>query len=148
MGVVVEMFRDAVDPQGRHRFSCALSTWQFLRELGETFGWRPHGTTYSVPPNVKVEVPALRNYQPGDALDHKRVTAEDAMSWAAALNIAKRSAHLDAMIKARLSATGASCEMTEGLLLSLLDEFIQYAYGGAFTFAISADDSVGRQGGQ
>ena len=69
MGAVVEMYRDAVEVKGRDRFSCSLATWALLAELGQAFGWRPQGTTYRIPPRLKVETPALQDYQPGNALD-------------------------------------------------------------------------------
>ena len=49
MSVIVEMFREAAAPNGRNRFSCPMQTWEFLRELGQAFGWQPKGTTYVLP---------------------------------------------------------------------------------------------------
>jgi hypothetical protein len=134
MNGTVEMFRAAVEREGRDRFSCSLAVWELLVEIGQTFGWQPKGTTYLVSPRQKVETPALRNYQPGNALDHKRVETEDAIAWARALEVAKRSPHLAAMMNARSEAIGAS----DGTAPHL-DEFIAFAYGGAFTFAISRE---------
>jgi hypothetical protein len=62
------------------------------------------------------------------------------MAWARALEVAKVSPHLEGMIEARsaaLSASGASGDLLPGTL----DEFIQFAYGGAFAFAILSDDA-------
>jgi hypothetical protein len=139
VGVRVELFRDAAESQGRDLFSCPAELWELLVELGETFGWRPLGTTYLVPPKSKVVTPARQNYQAGSAQDYKRVEAQDAIAWAGALDGAKRSPHFIAMVSARSAAIGGGS--SEAALLSLIDEFIQYVYGGAFTFAaLPADD--------
>jgi hypothetical protein len=124
MAYIVDMFRDAAERKGRDRFSCSIAVWELLAEIGATFGWRPTGTTYIQPVHSKVESPARHNYQPGNAQDHKRVHAEDAAAWAAALAKAKQSPHFAAMIRSR--------ELPPGLL----DEFIEFAYGGGFAFAI------------
>jgi hypothetical protein len=141
MTVIVEMFRAAAAPHGRNRFSCPLSVWDFLWELGHAFGWRPHGTTYVVPAKSTLESPALRDYQPGGTQDYKQVGAEDAMAWAHALEVAKASPHLTRMIEARSAAFASSGKGGSELLPGVLDEFIEFAYGGAFAFAISSDDA-------
>lgn len=140
MSGTVQMFRVAAEPNGRDRFSCPLSVWELLREIGETFGWRPTGTTYKTSPRRSVDASVRHNYQPGDALDHKRVETEDAVTWASALALAKRSPHFAAMMSARSAATSA--DIAGELLPGMLDEFIEFAYGGAFTFAISPDPNV------
>jgi hypothetical protein len=136
-GVHIQLFRDAAESQGRDRFSCPAAVWELLLELGETFGWRPLGTTYQVPPKSKVTTPARQNYQAGDALDCKTVETADAIAWAGALDGAKRSPHFIAMVSARSAAIGGGTSVDS--LLSLIDEFIVYVYGGAFTFAISPE---------
>lgn len=125
MSAIVEMFREAATPKGRHRFSCPLAAWELLRELGQAFGWQPQGTTYVLPEKSKVEAPALRNYEPGNVRDHKKVEAEDAKAWAQALQVARASPHAAAMIEARSAG-----ELPPGLI----DEFIEFAFGGAFEF--------------
>lgn len=132
MNGVVEMFRDAAERHGRDRFSCSLPVWRFLKDLAVTFGWQPRGTTYSTQANPGIDLPARHDYQPGDSRDRKYVDAEDAIAWANALGVAKRSSHSTAMIEA--AADGA---LMEAPLHSLIDEFVAYAYGGAFAFAIS-----------
>jgi len=134
MNATVQMFRMAAEPHGRDRFSCPLPVWELLRELGETFGWQPMGTTYITPPQRSVDTSVRHNYQPGGALDHKCVDAEDALAWARALEVAKRSPHFDGMMNARSTAGGIN--IVGELLTGVLDEFIEFAYGGAFTFAI------------
>ena len=141
MSGTVEMFREAVEPKGRDRFSCSVAVWELLAEIGQTFGWHPKGTTYLVLPRQKVDTPALRNYEPGTSLDHKRVEAEDAIAWARALEVAKRSPHLGAMMNARSVVSGTTDGPTADLPPPLLDEFIAFAYGGAFVFAVSRDRS-------
>lgn len=143
MNAVVEMFRDAAERHGRDRFSCSLPVWRFLKDLAVTFGWQPRGTTYSTVANPAVDLPARHDYQPGDARDRKHVDAEDAIAWANALEAAKRSSHSTAMIQA--AADGA---LPEAPLHSLIDEFVAYAYGGAFAFAtapvcVGSDDAGG-----
>ena len=138
---MVEMFRDATVPKGRDRYSCPVPIWEFLWELGRAFGWQPTGTTYVVPPRLKLEAPARRNYQPGNSQDSKRLEEQDAVAWARALEAAKMSPHTAAMVQAR--ATAGAGESGGELLPGVLDEFIQFAYGGAFEFTLSHEDASG-----
>ena len=151
MSVSVEMFREAASPKGRNRFACPLSTWELLWELGHAFGWHPRGTTYVLPAKSTVEAPARRNYQPGSARDHMptreplpavaQVEAADAVAWAHALEVAKASPHAAAMIEARSAALADAGKLTGDPLPGVIDEFIEFAYGGAFEFAIWSDAS-------
>lgn len=141
MSEIVEMFRQAGAPKGRDRFSCPLQTWELLWELGHAFGWRPKGTTYVLPAKSPVEAPARRDYQPGSLRDHKQVDAEDATAWARALQVAKVSPHTAAMIEARSAALAGAGKPGSELLPGIIDEFIEFAYGGAFEFAIRSDAS-------
>jgi hypothetical protein len=141
MSAIVEMFRGAAAPGGRHRFSCSVPTWELLLELGRAFGWQPKGTTYVLPEKSAVEAPARRNYQPGSVHDHKQVETEDAMAWARALEVAKVSPHAAAMIAARSAALAEAGKNGAELQLGVIDEFIAFAYGGAFEFAIGSDAS-------
>jgi hypothetical protein len=141
MSAIVEMFREAASPKGRNRFACPLSTWELLRELGHAFGWQPRGTTYVLPAKSTVETPARRDYQPGTARDHKQVEAEDALAWARALEVAKASPHAAAMIEARSAALADAGKVGGDPLPGVIDEFIAFAYGGAFEFAIWDDAS-------
>jgi len=88
-----------------------------------------------------IEVPARRNYQPSGSQDQKRVQEEDALSWARALEVAKASPHLEAMIEARSTALFGSEGSGGKLLPGVLDEFIEFAYGGTFEFAIRSEDA-------
>ena len=138
MSAIVEMFRDAAAPTWRDRYSCPAAIWELLWELGRAFGWQPTGTTYVMPAKRIVEAPARRNYQPGGSQDHKKVEEQDALAWARALEMAKKSPHAEAMIHARF---GARVDEPGGELLpGVIDEFIEFAYGGAFEFAISSED--------
>ena len=94
-------------------------------------GWQPKGTTYVLPLKSPVEAPARRDYQPGGSQDHKRVEAEDAIEWARALEVAKVSPHAAAMIDARAAALVDSGQRRGEMLPGVLDEFIEFAYGGA-----------------
>jgi hypothetical protein len=141
MSPVVQLFREAVAPNGRNRFSCPMPVWELLWELGHAFGWHPQGTTYVLPARSKVETPARRDYQPGNVQDHKHVEAADAMAWARALEVAKASPHAVAMIEARAAALAGAGEVAAQLLPGVIDEFIEFAYGGAFEFAIGSDAS-------
>jgi hypothetical protein len=139
MSVVVEMFREAAAPHGRNRFSCPISIWELLWELGQAFGWQPKGTTYVLPTKSTMEAPARRNYQPGSLQDHKHVEAEDAMAWARALEVAKLSPHSAGMIAARSAALADAGKAGGAPLPGVIDEFVEFAYGGAFDFAILSD---------
>ena len=138
MSDVVELYRDAVEPGGRDRFSCSVATWELLQEIGRTFGWHPTLATYVAPAGVSSRAPARRNYRPGGALDQKRIEEDDAVAWANALESAKDSPHLAAMIAARAAAiTAADGQAAETLLPGIIEEFIEFAYGGAFTFVLA-----------
>jgi hypothetical protein len=141
MSAIVEMFRGAAVPGGRNRFSCPVATWELLGDLGRAFGWHPTGTTYVLPAKALLEAPARRNYQPGSVRDHKQVEAEDAMAWARALEVAKLSPHTAAMIEARSAALAGVDKVGGELPPGVIDEFIEFAYGGAFEFAIWSDIS-------
>lgn len=121
------------------QFVCAASTWEFLRELGQTFGWHPRGTTYvtSTIPRTSPTAPIRHNYQPGGPQDCKRIEAEDAIEWAGSLRAAKHSAHFIGMIRAHAGLDDSAQEP----LLSIVDEFIQFAYEGAFVFALDEESS-------
>lgn len=139
MSTVVQMFRESAAPKGRNRFSCPLPVWELLSELGQSFGWHPKGTTYVLPAKSKMEAPARRNYEPGTVQDHKQVEAEDAIAWAQALEVAKASPHAAAMLEARSAALAGAGKASSELLPGVIDEFIEFAYGGAFEFAIWSD---------
>jgi hypothetical protein len=144
MSAIVEMFRGAAS----QRFSCPVPIWDLLWELGHAFGWRPTGTTYVMPAKSTVETPARRNYEPGDSQDHKRVEGEDAVAWARALEVAKVSPHVTAMIEARSAGLASGATPGGELLSGVLDEFIEFAYGGAFEFAISSADVNAAESGR
>jgi len=125
------------------RFVCPVSTWEFLRDLGQTFGWNPRGATYVTNPRQRtLPSPTIRhNYQPGGMQDCKQIEAADAVEWASALGAAKRSSHLSGMIRAH----AALVRSDEEPLLDLVDEFIDFAHAGAFVFALYAEpDSPAR----
>lgn len=129
----IRLYRDAAEPHGRDLFSCSLAQWNFLLELGRTFGWAPAGTTYELRPDSKIVSAARRDYEPGPASDRKLVDAEDARKLAHALEDAIASPHLPAIIEAHAAAMSTS-ENTQAAVLDSAAEFIEYAYGGAFMF--------------
>jgi len=140
MSDVVEMYRDAVERGGRDRFSCSVPVWELLQEIGQTFGWQPAGATYVAPAQRKIDARALHDYRPGGALDQKRIERDDAVAWAGALERAKDSPHLTAMILRRAAAITAPEGRTgDPLLPGVMEEFVAFAYGGAFTFVLSSD---------
>ena len=136
---MVFMFRDTAEAQGRDLFSCSDAEWQFLQTLATTFGWQPSGTTYQAPPRLKLTITALRNYVPGDASDRKDVSRDDAIDWGRALECAKRSPHFTAMLGTSAAAAAAHEPVSTASLVGLIDEFIAYVYGGAFSFASAYD---------
>jgi hypothetical protein len=142
VSAIVEMFREGAAP---NRFSCPVPIWEFLWELGRAFGWHPKGATYVMPARSTVEVPARRNYEPGDSHDHKQVEQEDAVAWARALEVAKASPHIAAMIEARFVALEGGSQAVDELLPGMLDEFIEFSYGGAFKFAIRNEGTSGAE---
>ncbi len=136
------MVRDATEPGGRDRFSCTVAVWDLCLELGEGFGWQPQGTTYVQQAGTQRETSTRHDYRPGSSRDYKRIEAADAIDWAAALDRANDSPHLAAMLAARphLSAPGESEPDTAAAhLRATVSEFIEYAYGGAFSFAATHD---------
>lgn len=134
MSDVVEMYRDAAEAGGRDRYSCSVSSWKLLQEIGQAFGWQPAGATYVAPVQLKVQASARRDYQPGGTLDQKCIEQGDATAWAGALELAKGSPHLAAMLAAR----GVGSAAAVALWCGVLEEFVQFAYGGAFTFLLSS----------
>lgn len=131
MSSTVEMFRDAAEAGGRDRFSCSLLMWNLLQQIGTEFDWAPEGSTYIAHPGSKFVTPVERNYQPGDAEDLKRLSAEDAMAWAHALETALLSPRLSEILAAH-----APAGVPHETLISVLKEFTEYCYGGAFVFAM------------
>jgi hypothetical protein len=124
------------------RFLCAASTWDFLRDLGQTFGWRPRGTTYvtSSRQTTRPSAHIRHNYQAGGEQDCKQISSDDAVEWANALGIAKDSSHFDGMMRAHAGLIDSSMEP----LLKVVDEFIAFAREGAFVFAISETSEAQR----
>lgn len=137
---VVRLYRNAAEEYGRDLFACSPEEWRFLIELGRTFGWQPRGTTYQLPAGSKRESVALRNYEAGTKEDRKLVSAEDALDWARALATALRSSHFASMIEAGPRGNSGH-SATPQLLADLVAEFTQYAFGGAFAFALEEDDA-------
>jgi hypothetical protein len=125
--------RGSTQHEGR-RFVCPVSTWEFLRDLGQTFGWHPRGATYvTTSKQTTLPLTAIRhNYQAGDMQDCKQIETADAVEWASALGLAKRSAYLNGMIRAHAALVRSG----EEPLLEMVDEFIDFARAGAFVFAL------------
>jgi len=130
--MTVEMVRDAEERGGRDRFSLSLQSWEFMLELGRASGWQPQGTTY-VPASTSKTVADVRHgYRPGGVRDYKSISTEDAMNWARALESAKSSQYFEEQISSRFGSSDCTS------LRSLMDEFIEYVYGGTFAFAATA----------
>src|SRR5688572_17795734 len=130
---MIVALRGSPQHEGR-RFVCPVSTWEFLRDLGQTFGWQPRGSTYVTSLRQSTQPPpAIRhNYQPGGMQDCKQIEMHDAVEWASALGLAKRSSYLRGMIRAHAALVHSG----EQPLLDLVDEFIDFARGGAFVFSL------------
>lgn len=131
---MIVALRGSTQHEGR-RFVCPVNTWEFLRDLGQTFGWHPRGATYVTSSKKQRTLPvtAIRhNYQAGDIQDCKQIETADAVEWASALRLAKRSSHLTGMIRAHAALERSS----EKALLDMVDEFIDFARAGAFVFAL------------
>ena len=128
--------REAPQHEAR-RFVCPVSTWEFLRDLGQTFGWQPRGATYVTTSKQKAQLLAIirHNYQPGGMQDCKQIEAKDAIEWAGALGVAKRSSHFDGMIRAHAALLSSA----EEPLVDMVDEFIEFARAGAFVFSLRTE---------
>lgn len=143
MQFIVSMVRNSVESGGRDRFSCSSPAWELLIEVAQTFGWKALGATYRPPNDENPEPDSVRHdYRPGSRRDFKFVTRADATAWANALSEARKSPHLDAMIGARPGAItlppGTSAEALQSAnapFAVVMDEFIVYAFGGAFCFS-------------
>jgi hypothetical protein len=123
--------------QDGRRFICPARTWEFLRDLGQTFGWQPRGTTYVTSSRQKTPPLQIRhNYQPGDVQDYKQVEADDAIEWARALSTAKHSGYFSGMAGAH---AGLVDTPEKKALLNVVDEFIDFAREGAFVFALLSE---------
>lgn len=134
--LIVELFRERGE-KGGDQFSCTLAEWNFLRELGKTFGWHPIGTTYlpqkGQPARHK---PIKHDYQPGDSEDRKRVESDDSAQWAATLDRARRSPFISGMLHARAQLQESESTSSAQALESLLNNFIEFARRGSFTIAL------------
>lgn len=130
MNSSVEMFRDAAERKGRDRFACSLQIWDLLQEIGAEFGWSPSGSSYVALPGTKHVTPAGRDYQPGEIRDLKQVSEQDAMAWANALEAAILSPRLSEILMRRAPAA-----IPYHTLVSVVREFTEYCYGGAFAFS-------------
>jgi hypothetical protein len=138
------LFRASREEGGRDLFSCSTFEWSLLHELATTFGWKPLGTTYPLPARSKITVLARHDYQPGAPSDIKHVERSDAAQWARSLEGAKQSGHLKAILDARSGPGSAESPYDPGALATLVDEFTQYAYGGAFDFSIAETSAKDR----
>ncbi|MFC4312407.1 hypothetical protein ACFPN2_25210 [Steroidobacter flavus] len=119
------------------RFLCSVTTWEFLSDLGQTFGWHPRGSTYvttarqRTPPSIAIR----HNYQPGGMQDGKQIEAADATEWARALGIARHSSYFSGMIRAHATLVRSA----EEPLRDMVDEFIDFARVGAFVFSLCSE---------
>lgn len=138
----VGMVRNSAEPGGRDRFSCSTDNWELLLDTGKAFGWKAQGTLY-VPTDIAIvpDSPARHDYQPGDAQDSKSVATADAFEWARALSEARNSPHLAAMLGDRpaiavlhQAATTEEVRSAHAPFITIMDEFIAYAFGGGFEF--------------
>ena len=143
MTSAVFLFRASRAEGGRDLFSCLPFQWRLLHRLATTFGWRPAGTTYRQPDNASVAVAARHSYGPGVEGDIKTVDREDAFDWARALEDARSSSQLETILGAHPETDAEAVAGSSDALRILLDEFIQYAYGGSFNFV--ARDQGGPQ---
>jgi hypothetical protein len=119
------------------RFVCSAGTWEFLGDLGQTFGWRPRGSTYVTTTRQRsASSTAIRhNYQPGGIQDGKQIEAADATEWAGALGVAKHSSYFNGMIRAQ----AALMHSGEEPLREIVDQFIDFARVGAFVFSLHSE---------
>lgn len=135
---------------GADRFYCSLSFWDFMINLGETFGWKPRGSSYVLTSiRVSPKTQAFKHdYRPGARRDAKVVDHEDAIRWANALALARASRHLSHMIAARyanekpIRPADTDGDDSEQSIGSLMDNFIVYLRKGTFSFATKDSNNV------
>jgi len=143
MSVLIEMSRESVEAGGRDRYSVSLPAWELLLDIGKAFGWQPMGVSYARKLSGKEpETVALHDCRPGNHRDQRKIGADDAIAWATALNNALQSPHLTSMLDGRTPSVVLQGDTTAEQMRSVnapfdvtMKEFIQYAYGGAFSFA-------------
>ena len=136
----IKLVRDAAEHGGRDVFSCTETHWNLLLELGRVFGWSPRGTTYIPEKGTISEDAARHGYAAGDESDRKRIESEDAADWAAALIRARESRHADTFIEQTTATQSDEAPTPQAHFTAVLDEFIEYAYGGEFFFTVSSDE--------
>jgi hypothetical protein len=143
---IIEMMREGAEATGRDQFTLDSNAWILLIEVASAFGWKPQGTRYlrkSAAHKADIDASdiALHDYLPGNHRDVKIIAAADAHAWATALSDARQSPHLSAMIEAQpgtvvLHHNDSSATTNVNAPFSVaMDEFIQFANLGAFTFA-------------
>lgn len=130
----ITLVRDAIEPGGRNVFSCTEREWELLVQLGQSFGWSGRGATYVRHVGASANDEARHGYRAGEPRDPKRIDSEDAMNWAAALDGARRTQRIDAMLEAT-TRTDQQGPIDPMQFAAILDDFIEYAYGGEFTFS-------------
>ena len=138
----VNMARDSAESGGRDLFSCTSTDWRLLLRIGETFGWKPRGATYLPVRGASVPDATVRHdYEPGEPKDYKQVDAEDALAWAISLSEARHSPYLAALVSGETESTSSAQQRSArgttavNAFAPVMDEFIEYAFGGAFSFA-------------
>jgi len=97
---IVELRIEQSHSSTMETYSCSFDFWNLMLSVGEAFGWKPLGTSY-LPTSFKSvqgQQTPRHDYRPGEWSDAKRVGAEDASAWAAALRVALDSSHLDSML--------------------------------------------------
>jgi hypothetical protein len=130
-GLVIELTR------GDDQFACTLADWNFIFDLGHTFGWHPAGTTYLPQQGDRARRnPIKHDYRPGDSQDSKRVEADDSAQWAAALDAALRSPFISGMLRTHVTMLEGNRADAERSLHSQLQTFAQFLRRGAFNIAL------------
>ena len=147
---MVKMARDSVELGGRDLFSCTSTEWRLLLTIGRTFGWKPRGAIYLPARGASVPEATVRHdYEPGEPKDDKQADAEDALAWATSLREARHSPHLAALVSGEAESTSSAHQRSARgttaveAFLPVMDEFIEYAFGGAFSFARTDEELPG-----
>jgi hypothetical protein len=134
--IIVELFRGPAE-RGVPQFSCNLPDWNFMRELGRTFGWSPVGTTYLPQQGQRARhKPIKHDYHPGDSQDRKSVESDDSAQWSAALDEALRSPFITDMLRKRAQPQETDTASIEQSSRVLLQTFIEFARRGPFTIQL------------
>ena len=146
MAFIVEMSRGDPYTLGFASYSCGETTWKGLLSIARSFGWNPTGTVRDdqmARITKDYDRHFVSNYEPEEWAYCKRISDADAHNLASALQRAASAIRDGAVVVLERAGpallkddlTPAELRRVNELPTALLDEFAQFAAGGAFAFA-------------